>query len=856
MNYKKTLQSFVGALGAAVNEKDVEGAYRAMLSELLPESEPWRSPSGVDGILSVPACDAVKNGASLLVEFKWDVELSQRTDRAKVLSQVLYYLKRLEGDAQARKLPTAVLVGDVNEFFLLPTQPLLPYLSEPDTKDGGAWDWSLAPSAAHTQGQLVLRLAQDSNLTPSWVWLPHEQWFTESSLVEVRKKLLAALNSKDYLVNINPDSMISVFERWCSLVLHPSEEKKMSAQEKVGLFMRSLLDRESVYQHPKSASKLVVEGRKEPVRIVAGTHQAFWTHFRDRYSVTEKRAFTANKDRLVEEENRRRTGEFMTPAIWVDEAHKHLDETLGADWRDKYVVWDCSCGTANLTRDYSFRRLYLSTLNQEDVDTIKSMHYNGAGLEGGAHVFRFDFLNDETDKLPKELREALEDPDMPVLFLNNPPYAKGSGKAKKTKGAANTMVREEMKLSNVSNSNQLYAQFMYRIGVLVGSKEDAVVALFSPSNHMRSSSYSKFTEWWVERFSGLGGFIFCANEFADVSGTWGICFNAWKVRSENRETSWTFDVKTRIRGAAEEILSVGQKQFYVSAYDVAQGFSEYKDFDSTEKVNWRLNGAMTPQTNEGSAYGLSLFSEEYVGYYNRCNVRSPLSQGNIVYAASGPTVWSAPFNMDGTRAAAIAMTIRDVIAVNWLNGKDEFLAPNESHPQWPRWMADTLLYLPLCGKGEFSGLRNLKFPDADGVERVYHVKNHWVLLPRERVMDLADEVGFDALYADAELYQNPPRKVTPLYDEVLLSEPVSASARRCFEEARRLTELTIRSGSRGLLCDERPEYHLQAWDAGWKQTRKVLEEYHRQEWEAWKVLHDAWRAELRELVYELGYLKK
>ena len=102
---------------------------------------------------------------------------------------------------------------------------------------------------------------------------------------------------------------------------------------------------------------------------------------------------------------RRRTGAFFTPDIWVAEAHKLLAETLGADWKEKFVVWDCACGTANLTRGYKFNSLFLSTLDESDVQTVKDCSYNPEAM-----LFQYDFLSEMAlgGKIPAALREAFE----------------------------------------------------------------------------------------------------------------------------------------------------------------------------------------------------------------------------------------------------------------------------------------------------------------------------------------------------------------------------------------------------------------------------------------------------------------
>lgn len=65
-------------------------------------------------------------------------------------------------------------------------------------------------------------------------------------------------------------------------------------------------------------------------------------------------------DRLIEDTTRRRHGMFYTPIPFVNYAHKMIGEELGEDWKERCVVWDNSCGSCNLTRDYKFKEFRLS----------------------------------------------------------------------------------------------------------------------------------------------------------------------------------------------------------------------------------------------------------------------------------------------------------------------------------------------------------------------------------------------------------------------------------------------------------------------------------------------------------------
>ena len=164
-----------------------------------------------------------------------------------------------------------------------------------------------------------------------------------------------------------------------------------------------------------------------------------------------------NYDRFIEDKERRNKGQFYTPKIFADYAHKMISEALGDNWKDEYVVWDNCCGTKNLTRDYRFKELYCSTLENAELEISKK--YNPE-----ATSFQFDFLNDTIagkdslsgvydDKLPKGLKDALLE-NKPIVFFINPPYSYHGGQCGSAKGASNTKVKEVMIKNNIDGKGE------------------------------------------------------------------------------------------------------------------------------------------------------------------------------------------------------------------------------------------------------------------------------------------------------------------------------------------------------------------------------------------------------------------
>ena len=227
-------------------------------------------------------------------------------------------------------------------------------------------------------------------------------------------------------------------------------------------------------------------------------------------------------DRIVEDTTRRKQGEFFTPAIWVDKAHEYIASVYGEDWKEKYIVWDPAWGTGNLTRDYQFKELYVSTLNQSDIDTANQMGYNPEAVK-----FQYDFLNDDYTKLPEGLRKAIEE-GRKIIVLMNPPYGtvndfqnikQDGGKSKNS--IEDTVVKKQMNDEKLGLCvKNLYSQFIYKL-----SKMGKInIGVFSPPLMYSGIDFKIFREKVLNKYEFKGGFIMDSAHFADVS-SWGLTFS-------------------------------------------------------------------------------------------------------------------------------------------------------------------------------------------------------------------------------------------------------------------------------------------------------------------------------------------
>jgi hypothetical protein len=139
--------------------------------------------------------------------------------------------------------------------------------------------------------------------------------------------------------------------------------------------------------------------------------------------------------------------------------------------------------------------------------------------------FQYDFLNDDYEKLPVGLRNAIEG-GKGIIVLMNPPYAtatenstdEGSHKA----GVSDTVIKKMMDKDKIGKSKeQLYSQFIYRI---VNFNQNIQIALFCPPLLLSGDSYSGLRKYMFQKLDFKKGFLMDAKNFADVK-SWGLSFS-------------------------------------------------------------------------------------------------------------------------------------------------------------------------------------------------------------------------------------------------------------------------------------------------------------------------------------------
>lgn len=813
---------FYKQIQTAKEEREVDAVYTKGLNlyfKGVDITHPFKCDSYLDTVT-----EKGKN-LRLLVEYKYDENFATNAGRAKVLSQVVFYLKRFE--TTGMPLPNVVLVGDINECFVLQTNVLQSYL------DFEEINWDKAPSEAHALfPQLVAALARDVNISP-FVYDINDNF----SFKNVADSIIDQADNVQRFVRVTEHNIAVIYDHFCNRVV--KDQKKIHPNELVSVFIGTILDADNYYQHPRNPNKLVTLNGS--LDIVGSAFSAFISVFEREYTPDERRKFAEISDRLVEETKRRRSGEFYTPTPFVDYAHHMLAEELGDDWKEKYVVWDCCWGTGNLTRDYRFKELYASTLEPSELAI-------GATYNREAQKFVFDFLNDEIEDMfgvhvPEGLLQVLKE-DKPILFFINPPYATACNmdRSSKGNGATNSIVYEAMMKQRLGNaSNNLYAQFLYRI---LQIKEyykltDCRIGLFSPTLFLCGGGFSKFRNVFLDNFAYDIACQFNASYFADVANNWGIAFSIWHKGIAQNKNTFETELVENIDGV---VVSCGKKYIYNTDGNTTakewikepiKGITVVDKPKLTCGINVKFGKNSNTKIAE-SAIGC-LYNVGNNVYKNDTDVALFTSCDSS--NANGLSVMRE--NFDRIVADYCA---RRLISRTWLNWADEYLVPNVLHTEWTTFVSDSIVYSLFDSKSNQSSLRDVEYKG-----KTWQIYNEFFFMAKQEIMDLAEKYKLYDTYEEART-----DKERYVYD-LLSQKTLSPEAKAVWDKACDITRKTFEY--RELFNEEHPEYQILNWDCGWYQIKALAKQYAKTDMDAFDTLYKTLADKMRPMVYELGFLK-
>ena len=637
-------------------------------------------------------------------EIWFEAKDTGKTSSYAMFTQLLHYVQVALNKGEA--VPPFLAVIDTEKAALMKSADVLPFLAKKTVKWGKS-------ASQYTPDALAEISAHIGTHFVSFKISTHEDEFIST--------VKAAIKSGDIIrTQITPDNLKQVFDKWVAMI--GREIVGVAEEDYALLFFADIMHDGTVSTHANLPAELLhkngapvfnLNGKNFELGNKEG-YRRFWAIYHKPPKAEYRDYLLERRDSLIPLDERSFKGAYYTPLAVVDKAYDLLAETLGKNWQKDYIVWDMCCGVGNLEVKHSNpRNIYMSTLDQADVDVMKATKTCVS-----AQRFQYDYLNDDigddglidytlTNKVPAGLRQAIAD-GKKILVLINPPYAEvSSGVDSGNKaGVAATQMSKAMSDFGYAK-RELFAQFMVRIAKEMPT---ATLAMFSTMKYINAPNFEQFRTLWDAQY--LNGFVVHSQAFDGLNGDFPIGFLVWATKNFGTKKMPITTVRTEVLD--KKVQEIGEKIFYNLPND--EHLNSWMPRLKTDTCNIPLKNAIHPQTAKAK---VSAWSKDAIGYL--------LCKGGDVQNANQTALLSSVYSngcgfyvtTENLWQAAIMFTVRRVNKQTWLNDRDQFLQPNQ--PLSDEFKNDCLIWMLFNGSNLSASANDLEWND-----KKWSLVNHFI----------------------------------------------------------------------------------------------------------------------------------
>lgn len=586
-----------------------------------------------------------------------------------MFTQLLHYVQVALNKGET--VPPFLAVIDTEKAALMKSADVLPFLAKKTIKWGKS-------ASQYTQEALDEISAHIGTHFVSFKIKTHEDEFIST--------VKTAIKSGDIIrTQITPDNLKQVFDKWVAMI--GREINGIKEEDYALLFFADIMHDGTVSTHANLPAELMHKNGA-PVFSLGGKiyelgnkegYRQFWAIYHKPPKSEYRDYLLEPRDSLIPLDERSFKGAYYTPLHVVDKAYDKLTETLGKNWQKDYIVWDMCCGVGNLEVKHSNpRNIYMSTLDQPDIDVMKATKTCVA-----AQRFQYDYLNDDitddgqidyslSNKVPPPLRAAIA-AGKKILVLINPPYAEATNfeniatglEAENKTGVAKTKVGATM-ADYGKASNELFTQFVARIAKEIPT---ATLAMFSTMKYVNAPNFEKFRKAWQATY--LDGFVVHNQAFEGLTGKFPIGFLIWKT-NQSLVTPIT-EIQTDVLD--KEAQAIGEKSFYNLPNSTFLNVWLARPRANTTPV-CPLKNAISPSV---TVPRVKTWSDDAVAYmYCGVNDLQHAEQQTVIYSSvygGGNGFYLTAGNM---WQSAVIFSVRRLVRPTWLNDRDQFLQPTAS----------------------------------------------------------------------------------------------------------------------------------------------------------------------------------
>lgn len=806
----------------------------------------------------------------VLFEFKYDKNLSRNHEKARVLAQALYYVRRLRyGDIDElkakeentlfsqdqmqelmqglRPVPPTICLADVNEAVLTQTELWLFFIEDKQNK----YDWTLSPSNPDEQ------LLKDLAATPDLQALHTFDFNNEQELKIFSDTLSKALELKLSIKGLHVKKQITEknFERVYTYWERIFGDAVRNGYKPSRYFVSDIQEGNTIFSPVDGKALFNVDNKFIPKKILANDYNWFWSLFDKVKNIDTIRGILAKVDRLTDDSLRRFHGEFFTPIPFATKALDYIADTVGQEWwtTGEYRLWDMAAGTGNLEYNLpaaAWKYCYLSTLEETDVEHLTRLFPD-------ANVFQYNYLDDDIDyiaakvkmekdklaskdvfasyqKLPQKLVDDLNNPNIKWIILINPPFAtaqssnrSGGGK----EGVSSTRIRQLMHKDDLGEvSRELFAQFMYRVKYEFAGKQ-AHLALFSKIIYLNATNDQKLREKCFQ-CEYERGFIFASGNFSGTSRVtqFPVGMLIWNlaITKHLAEQTIIIDIlnnKTE-KIDTKHIPSIDKELFLSKWIERPAAIHFFPPFGNAIEVK-SANKDRRDRIADG-----------FIG--------SLMCKGNDLQNSMYTAIFSGPYvsagalsiTSDNFEQAMIVHTARRMPPCTWININDQLLKPSKSITE--EFVGDCLLWNIFSDGNQTAALKDVLYEGT-----TYQIHNHFFPFSTNELKKWQ--------ITDSDIRQTLLSAEDTFVCKWLASHTLSPEAQTLLSKGKEIYRFYFEN----LNQLRTNKFKIETWDAGWYQIRMALKnaDLAADKMSELKALHRSLRDKLLPQLYEYGILQ-
>ncbi|SKC66182.1 hypothetical protein SAMN05445504_0508 [Burkholderia sp. CF099] len=759
-------------------------------------------------------------------EIWFEAKDTGRSSSYAMFTQLLHYVQVALNKGEA--VPPFLAVIDTEKAALMKSADVLPFLSKKTVKWGKS-------ASQYTQEALDEISAHIGTHFVSFKISTHEDEFIST--------VKAAIKSGDIIrTQITPDNLKQVFDKWVAMV--GREIVGVQEEDYALLFFADIMHDGTVSTHTNLPAELLhkngapvfsLDGKNFELGSKEG-YRRFWAIYHKPPKSEYRDYLLERRDSLIPLDERSYKGAYYTPLHVVDKAYDKLTETLGPNWQKDYIVWDMCCGVGNLEVKHSNpRNIYMSTLDQADIDVMKATKTCVA-----AQRFQYDYLNDDitddgkidyslTNKLPAGLRAAIAG-GRKILVLINPPYASATnrgntaqvGDSEYKSGVAKTKFGTTAMTDYGKASNELFTQFLARIAREIPT---ATLALFSTLKYVNAPDFEKFRQKWGAKH--CGGFVIHNQAFDGMNGKFPIGFLIWQTDQSGKSRIGEFVAEALDKNG----MPVGEKKFL--SIPKNQFLSAWITRPKTNGINVvPLKNAVTPATATKDLRGTKWADGAIACMDCAGNDLQHAEQHTVIYSSGYGSAGGFIVTDQNLWQAAIVFAVRRLIRPTWLNDRDQFLQPTE--PLTDEFKNDCLMWMLFNRCNRTAGAKDLEWNGKN-----WALVNHFIPFTEA-------EVGAPDRFESDFMVQY-------LADKTLSDEALAVLDRGRFLWKAFFAHTDVRT--------VRDEYKLNRPDVGWFQIRNALAARNASgdtvpvSFTPFELAYQVLTEKLRPQVFSLGFLR-